>query len=152
MSKLNDTFTEAERELLGYCNYTAAVLAINAASAATFKTTSAYSYIVDGVFKTKAALSAQAFSAGHATVPVGSVGYFVVGLDAAGAVTTAQGIGSIPDVANGVTAVGLIRVIATSVPFVPGTSALDLAGTTTAFFDLSVLPANTSNPPSATAP
>lgn len=161
MTTLRDSYTEIERELHGYRNMTAAVLAINAASAATFKTTSAYVYLVDGVFKAKTALAAQAFTAGHAVQPIGQTVYYTVGLDAAGAVTTYQGaaasanavnaalingqasstvLGTIADVPGGVTPVGMIKVVTTSAAFTPGTTALDAAGITTTFFDVAVLP------------
>lgn len=140
MAKLSDTNYEGDRELIGTRNQTAAVLAINAASAATFKTTSAYVYLVDGVFKAKTALAAQAFSTGHAAHAIGVTGYYVVGLDAAGAVTTTQGLGALPDVANGVCPVGIIKVVANSVAFVPGTTALDNAGLTVTYTDIAVLP------------
>lgn len=143
MSTLKDSDREVDRELGGFRNFTAAALAINAAAAATFKTTSAYVYTNDGVFRAKTALAAQAFTAGHATVQIGSVAYFVVGLDWAGAVSTTQGIGAIPDVPNGITPVGIIKVAANTAAFVPGTSALDLAGTVATYFDIAVLPAAT---------
>lgn len=161
MTTLRDSFTEVERELNGYRNMTAATLAINAASAATFKTTSAYAYLSDGVFKAKAILSAVPFSTGHAVQPIGLTMYYTVGLDAAGAVTTYQGaaasanainaalilgnaatsvLGSIADVPTGITPVGLIKVVTTSAAFTPGTTALDAAGITVTFFDVAVLP------------
>lgn len=140
MSQLKDSVSEVERELIGFANFTAATLAINAAAALTFKTTSAYSFIVDGIFKTKTALAAQAFTAGHAAQAIGQTGYYVVGLDAALAVTTYQGIGFLPDVPNGVTPVGIIKIVSVSAAFTPGVSALDLAGTTATYFDISCLP------------
>ena len=140
MSTLKDSTSEVERELIGCANFTPAALAINAAAAPTFKTTSAYVYTVDGIFKGKAALAAQAFTAGHVAQAIGQTGYYVVGLDAAGAVSTTQGIGSIPDVPNGITPVGIIKVVATSAVFTPGTSALDLAGTTATYYDITVSP------------
>lgn len=161
MTTLRDSYTRIERDLAGYRNLTAAVLAINAVSAATFKTTSAYSYLADGVFKTKAILAAQPFSVGHAVQAIGLTQYYTVGLDAAGAVTTYQGappsinainaalligqaattvLGTIADVAGGITPVGLIKVVTTSAAFTPGVTALDAAGITVSYFDISVLP------------
>lgn len=162
MTTLRDSLNEVERELNGFRNTTAAVLAINIAAAATFKTTSAYVYLCDGIFKAKTALAAQAFSAGHTVQPIGLTCYFTVGLDAAGNVTTYQGqaasgaaiaaalatglaattvLGLIADVPNGITPVGLIKVVTTSATFTPGTTALDAAGITVTFFDVAVLPA-----------
>lgn len=161
MTTLKDSFSGNNRRLEGYRNMSAAVLAINAANAATFKTTGAYSYLVDGLFKAKTALSAQAFSAGHAVQPAGQTLYYTVGLDAAGVVSTYQGTApsnnqiaealannlaassvpsNIADVPNGVTAVGLIKVVTTSAAFTPGTTALDAAGVASTFYDISLLP------------
>jgi hypothetical protein len=144
MAKLSDVYNESVRELLGNFCLTACTLAINAASAATFRTTGTTTYTVDGRFRTKAALSAQAFSpvAGfHAGVPIGQVGYYVVALDAAGTVRTFEGIGMVPDVDNGFTPIGIIKVVANSVAFVPGTTALDNAGLAVTYTDVAILPA-----------
>lgn len=142
MAKLSDATTEAERELTGYCNFTAGGLTINAASAATFKSAAAYSYLNDGIFKAKAALSAQAFTPGHAVQPFSTVAYYVVALDAAGAVSTTQGFGVVPDVASELTPIGIVKVVTNNnTTFTPGTTALDAAGITASYFDVSVLPA-----------
>ena len=61
------------------------------ATAATFETVNTIVYAIDGVFKSKAADGEIPFSTGHATVPAGFSCLFVVGIDAAGAVTTYQG-------------------------------------------------------------
>jgi hypothetical protein len=161
MATLKDSGNAVTRTLEGYRNTSAAGLAINAAGAATFKTTSGYTYLSDGVFKTKAALAAQAFSAGHAVQPIGQTLYYTVGLDAAGNVFTYQGTApsnnqvaealannlpassvasKIADVPPGVTAVGLIKVVATGTAFTPGATALDAAGITATFFDVALLP------------
>lgn len=162
MTTLKDSKASINRKLEGYRNMTAAVLAINAAGAATFKTTSAYSYLVDGIFKSKTALAAQAFSAGHAVQAAGTTLYYTVGLDAAGNVTTYQGTApsanqiaaalmngqaassvpsNIADVPDGVTAVGLIKVVTnSSTTFTPGTTLLDAAGLTVTYYDVAVLP------------
>src|SRR5213592_4569153 len=91
MTALSNLDSKTSRTAHGYRNMSAAALAINAASAATFKTTSAYAYLSDGIFKAKTALAAQAFSAGHAVQAAGTTLYYTVGLDAAGTVTTYQG-------------------------------------------------------------
>lgn len=162
MATLKDSFTENDRELHGYRNTSAAVLAINGAGAATFKTTNAYAYLCDGIYKAKTALAAQAFSAGHAVQAAGTTMYYAVGLDASGNVSTYQGtapnanaiaaaiqngsgsasvVGSIPDVPNGVTPVGLIKVVTNSATtFTAGTTALDAAGVTVTFYDIALLP------------
>ncbi len=141
MSKLNDFGTEAAREIAGYCTLTAGGLAINATSAATFKTVNTVTYLNNGVFKSKSAFTAQAFTAGHATQAIGETGYYVVGLSAAGAVSTYQGIGVIPDVPDGITPIGIIKVVADTAVFKPNTTALDATTCTFTFYDVSVLPA-----------
>jgi hypothetical protein len=162
MATLKDSFSGNNRKLEGFRNMTAAALAINAGGAATFKTTSAYAYLSDGIFKAKTALAAQAFSAGHAVQAAGTTLYYTVGLDSAGAVTTYQGTApsnpqiaealannlaastvpsNIADVPTGITAVGLIKVVTSSAAtFTPGTTALDAAGVTSTFYDVAVLP------------
>lgn len=140
MARLSDIQSESVRELMGNFCLSACTLAINAASAATFKTTGTTTYTSDGHFKTKAALSAQAFSIGHSGLAIGGTGYYVVALDPDGTVKTFEGIGRLPDVDNGYTPIGYIKVVATSASFVPGTTALDNAGLTVTFKDVSVLP------------
>lgn len=132
------------RELLGNFCLTACTLAINAASAATFKTTGTTTYTVDGRFRSKAALAAQAFSpipgTVHSGLAIGQTGYYVVALDAAGTVRTFEGVGGLPDVADGFTPIGIIKVVAASAAFVPGTTALDAAGLTVTYTDVALLP------------
>jgi hypothetical protein len=140
MATLKDFTTEALRELCGFACLTACTLAINAASAATFKTTGTTTYTNDGKFKTKTALAAQAFTAGHAGLAIGQTGYYVVGLDGSGGVKTFEGIDRLPDVDSGYTAIGIIKVVAGSAAFVPGTTALDAAGLTVTYTDVMVLP------------
>ena len=140
MARLSDIPNESQREMSGNVCLSACTLAINAGSAATFKTTGTTVYTVDGYFKSKAALAAQAFTAGHTGLAIGQTGFYVVTLDAAGAVKTFEGIGAIPDIDNGCTAIGFIKVVATSAAFVPGTTALDLGTLTFTFKDVMVLP------------
>jgi hypothetical protein len=139
MSKLNDLENRALRDLIGNSNETAAGLAINLAAAATFKTASAINYTVDGVYRTKPALAAQAFTAGHASVAIGATSYFVVSLNFTGQVFTAQGA-TIPDVPSNLTPIGIIKVQAVSAVFTPNTTALDAAGLTVTYFDIKSLP------------
>lgn len=141
MARLSDIGNESSRDLHGYVCLSACTLAINAASAATFKTTGTTTYTNDGYFKTKTALSAQAFSTGHAGLAIGQTGYYVVGLDASGTVKTFEGIGALPDIGNDFTPIGYIKVVATSAAFVPGTTLLDNASLAFTFKDVSVLPA-----------
>lgn len=102
--RLSQIQNKVLRSLIANVCLSKATLAINAASAATFKTTGTTTYTVDGVLYTKAALSAQAFSAdatvqarvsgqsGFYVQPVSSTVYYVVVLDAAGTVKVIQGI------------------------------------------------------------
>lgn len=92
------------RALFGTVCLTKATLAINAGAAATIKTTGTTTYVIDGVFYTKAALAAQVLTpdavvqarlSGQALYyvqPANSTVYYVVGLDAAGNVRVFQGI------------------------------------------------------------
>ena len=48
----------------------------------------------------------------------------------------------IPDLPDGCAPVGVIKVAATGADFVPGTTALDAAGITATYFNLSSIPAN----------
>ena len=183
MSRLDD-LNHAAIRALGNRSLNSAALAINAASAATFKTTATLNYTIDGVFYSKAAFTAQAFPATTYTVKQGYSTFFLVYLDAAGAVGVAQGVpfapetdpadgltksrayrvlpsnlpgGAstiekggylrshnsplIPDLPDGCAPVGVIKVVATGADFVPGTTALDAAGITAAYFNLSSIPA-----------
>lgn len=104
MSKLSDINNGPIKNMIGYQNNVRGVLAINAASAATIKTTAALDYINNGIFKNKAALSAQslvpagymfnwqgnAVSAFYAQ-PVSTTVYYVVALDSSGNVNVVQG-------------------------------------------------------------
>jgi len=185
MARLSDLPMKAFSALVGFVALSAGGLAINAGAAVTFKIAAIIAFINDGVFKSKGITAAIPFTAGHKAVPLGGyVCLFVVGLDAAGAVTTYQasrvflpevqddgttkyrgfdfylnaaGVpvaakmpqledfnsSFLPDVPHGITPVGIIKITANSANFVPGTSALDLAGTVPAYFDISVLPGAT---------
>jgi hypothetical protein len=145
MSKISDVYNAALRALLGFACLTKVTLAINAASAATFKTTGTTSYTCDGIWFTKAALAAQAFTAGHAVQAIGTTRYYLVTLDSAGTVRTIQGTsgGGMPDAPANQTPIGAIKIVTNaSTTFTPGTTALDAAGVTATYIDLCVLPAN----------
>ncbi len=101
LASLNDL---ALRRALGDRCYSKATLAINAAGAATVKTTGATTYSVDGIFYSKAALAAQAITVTHNLFgtavasgpgayvqPAGTTAIYVVALNAAGAVAVVQG-------------------------------------------------------------
>lgn len=104
MSRLSSINDGALRKALGNRCQTFATLAINAGSAATIKTTGATIYSIDGVLKTKAALSAQSFAVTHRAdglavdanepayvQPAGTTVFYVVALDATGTVAIVQG-------------------------------------------------------------
>ena len=106
MSTLKAQPSYDQRRLLGDRCYVYGTLAINAASAATVKTTGAVIFSVDGVMYTKAALSAQSIAITHDQFgrdvttqpslaayvqPANSTVYYVLGLNAAGTVATVQG-------------------------------------------------------------
>ena len=63
MGKISDAAaSKALKDVLGNVCFSKATLAINAASAATIKTTGTTTYTVGGAFYTKAALSAQSIA------------------------------------------------------------------------------------------
>lgn len=91
--KLNQLGISALRALGTTC-LVKAVLAINAAAAATVKTTSAITYAIDGVLYSKVALAAQALapiSGAYYTQPANTTVYYTLALDAAGNVRCIQG-------------------------------------------------------------
>ena len=165
MAKLSDLLTRMQIELLGFSNQSKAVLAINAALAATVKTTNAFAYTNNGIQLTKAALAAQSivpthtgngkFVGGAYVQPVSTTVYYTLGLDALGAVTVVQGSfvgqlglpgaagtsaagdGTLPESPVGSTPVGVIKVVTNgATTFTPGTTALDAAGLTVSYFDV----------------
>jgi hypothetical protein len=90
--------------LLGFCCLSKITLAINGAGAATVANTGAINYLNDGVFKQKAALSAQSIAITHDqngnpvasgvaayVQPVSTTVYYLLSLTAAGAVQVSQG-------------------------------------------------------------
>lgn len=108
MSNLAQVNDLGLRRALGYQCFTKGVLAINAAGAATVKTTNALVYSADGVQCTKAALSAQAITVTHNLLglpvsgasasgpaayvqPASTVVIYIVALNSAGTVAVVQG-------------------------------------------------------------
>ena len=166
MPGLADISQAAVLAALGNINLTRGVLAINAASAATIKSTNAYTYAIGGVFKALSALSAQAFSTGHAAqapksvngTAYGSTAYYLVVVNAAGTVSTVAGnihydslvstggdnpAAVLPDAPAGTAVLGALKVVVDSThTFTPGTTALDAAGVTVTYFDLACIPAS----------
>lgn len=175
MNKLSAINDAALRAALGSRCLTKATLAINAASAATVKTTGATSYTINGVFYTKAALAAQSFAVTHRedgsavtatdaayVQPAETTVIYLVCLNAVGAVAVVQGgyagqavlyandkskvltsDGGVPEIPAGYIAIGAVKVAtAAATTFTPGTTALDAAGVTATYFDLSMVPAS----------
>lgn len=104
MSKISSIPSGDVRKALTNMCLSAAVLAINAASAATVKTTGAIVYTIDGIARTKAALAAQSIAVTHdfqgkpvATgfpayaQPAGTRVIYVLSANAAGTVAVSQG-------------------------------------------------------------
>ena len=125
--KLSQLSSSALR-MLGNCMLTKAALAINLASAATIKTGSSLSYIVDGVYKTLATLAAQALTpiAGFTffTQPENTTVYYVLAIDGTtGAVVTVQG-GYDGQLINNGGIVSYGQSVVPDVPDLTGTAAL----------------------------
>jgi len=153
MSDLTKVSNQDIANALGGMCLTKGVLAINAASAATVKTTNALVYGVAGVLYTKAALAAY-------VQPINTTALYVLALNAAGTVAVVQGTyagqqvtyGSdlskivtagygVPTLPAGYTPIGAIKVATNgSATFTAGTTALDAAGVTATYFDLALLP------------
>lgn len=104
MSELAKVVDQALVNVIGNACFSKATLAINAALAATIKTTGTTTYTVGGVFYTKAALSAQSFAATHRAdgnavssadtqyvQPINTTVIYVVALKADGTVGVIQG-------------------------------------------------------------
>lgn len=175
MSTLADITDVRLRKALGNRCLSYPTLAINAASAATIKTTGTTTYTVDGVIYQKAALSAQAITITHDQFgrpvsaqpslaayvqPISTTVYYVVMLDASGNVGVIQGgyagqtitvnnqpyvsNGGMPTMPDGYTPIGVIKVATNgSTTFTPATTALDAAGVTATYFNVSTLPTAT---------
>lgn len=92
--KLNQLGMGAIRALGTAC-ITRAILAINAASAATVRTTNAIVYTIDGIIYNRVALAAQALTAFDQkpfyVQPANTTVYYTLALDAAGNVRVMQG-------------------------------------------------------------
>lgn len=160
------------RRAIGDLCYSKATLAINLAGAATIKSTGAITYTVDGIFYSKAALSAQSIAVTHNLFgfaasgpaayvqPANSTVIYVVALNAAGTVAVVQGgyngqsvtlpggvvmvsKGEVPEVPVGYTPIGTLKVVTGATTFTPGTTLLDAANVTVTYTDVSLLPATT---------
>lgn len=179
MSRLDSLNAAGLLAAVGTFTISAHVLAINAAAAATIRTTGAIVSQIDGVTRSRAALAAQSIvpthnifgdvAAGARVQPASTTVYYVLGVNAAGAVAVVQGTysgemfapaptsgiglfsnggtqmsgtGEIPSLPAGHAPFGLIKVVTNgSTTFTPGTTALDAAGLTVSFFDIGLIPA-----------
>lgn len=173
MSSISHINAAGVRSVITNMTLSAAVLAINAAGAATVKTTGAIVYSVGGIAKSKTALSAQSIAVTHDfqgtavakgfkayAQPAGTRVVYVLSVNAAGTVAVSQGTyagqrmpkpgdlsitldgtGYVPAEPKGYTAFGAIVIdLSQAATFTPGTTALDAAGVTATFYDVSVLP------------
>lgn len=166
--RLSQVQNDILRKLMANVCLTKVTLAINAGSAATIKTTGTTTYTNDGLYYTKAALSAQVLAAdatvqtritgqpGYYVQPISSTVYYVVGLDSAGNVKTFQGTyvgyvgpganpvigdGSVPEDIGTYTPIGIIKIVTNgATTFTPATTALDAAGVTATYFDACICP------------
>jgi hypothetical protein len=152
---------------LANCNISKAIVAINAAAAATIKTTNALLYSVNGVLISAAALAARALTLPPAdakftpipfyNVPASTTSYILLVANAAGTVFAIQsqhqgrdlsfmnrpdkGDGNVPETPDGYTPIGLIKAVTNGATnWLPGTDALDKAGVTFTFYDLLINP------------
>jgi len=174
MSDLADIMDQPLRTLVGGAknnNPASAlpVLAINAAAAATWRTTAAIQSIFDGLHTTRVALAAQAFAAnavqqqrvngqsGFITVPATRTCFFAFAVNAAGTPFVIQGTptglpfyqngvarigdGFFPDVGEELALFGGLKVVCGVNPFIPNTTALDAATFTNTFRDMAMKPA-----------
>lgn len=105
MSALSSIQHSDIRKVAGNHCLTKVVLAINAGSAATIKTTGTFTFVIDGVYYTHAALSAQSIAVTHDcfgqpvggnnlskyTQPVLTTAYYLVCINAAGTIAIVQG-------------------------------------------------------------
>lgn len=126
--RLSDVTSGPVRTLLGNACLSLIALAINAAGAATVKTTGATIYSVDGLLYTKAALAAQSIVPTHGVngdqavagvgayvQPANTTVYYTLALNAAGTVAVVQGSynGQIPTL-DPTKGVGALAAIGTS--------------------------------------
>jgi len=152
MAGLRDITDQATHDLLANNNFTAGGLVINAAGATSFKSALPYQYMVDGIFKAKAALAAQAFSP-HPQQNIGITQYYAIGLDGSGNVTTYQGgeetfilnaipttVPTLPSIPSGICPIGVIKIVSTSAPFLANTTPLDTVGLAVTYYDVSLMP------------
>lgn len=101
MSRLDDIFDGPTRRCLANVSTSAHVLAATGGSTATVNTTGAIVSRIDGITRSRAALSAQSLlpthdvfgnaNAGAVTVPIGNTIYLVLGVNASNQIAVVQG-------------------------------------------------------------
>lgn len=163
MARLNDIGNAPVRFALANCNTVKAGLT-TATTTTAVKTVAATNYTINGIYYTKAITDNMAITTATGPVnastttyvqPLNTVAYYVVCLDAAGALSIVQGSyagqplgggaigdGSIPDVPTTVCAIGIFKLSTTTAAFTIGTTAVTSAAVGTAtFYDiLGVIP------------
>ncbi len=161
MPSLRDFDDATLASIVGNMCFSAVGLAVNTASATTYKTANTAVYTADGVLKSKTTQTAQSlvtnsaegYTAAQMTVGTNKTAYFVVAIknsDAsvknfAGLQLNPDGTltwsGKMPQLPVGYTPLGYIKIVTTSGTFTPGTTALDSStGMTITYGDLAVMP------------
>lgn len=135
--------------LVANAAYSAAAVAI-ATVTTQVKTTATLTYLISGVFKTKAAtdnfwtVAILQAATGFANIPIGSAAMFLFMIDAAGVATVIEGpvgVGAAPpavpadSIPEDRCIVGTCKVVAVSAAFLAGTDAWNKAGVTFTFGD-----------------
>lgn len=130
----------------GYGSLTSGAVAITT-NKAKFKTTATISYLLNGLFYSKAATDNLVFSSGHTALANNQACLFGLFLDASGNVSTTQGpivsAGDpcpVPATPAGVAIFGLIKVVTGAGTFTPNTTEFDASGVTTTFVNAGRMP------------
>lgn len=179
MSRLDDIFDGGLKKALAATTVSSHGFgATGGAGVATVRTTSAIISQIGGVTRTRAALTGQSLAPTHDifgqantsryTQPINTTVYYVLGVDAAGAVAVVQGTfqgqnlvppvtagvgalansgtsfvgdGGIPNLPDGFAPFGLMKAVTNaSATFQPGVTGLDAAGLTLTFWDINLIP------------
>lgn len=108
------------------------------------ETDNAIAFTIDGQLYASAAVTAIAVAGYSRVLPVSSHRWYTVQINAAGTVTTVAGEDDadwLPEVSSGNTIIGSFKVVTDSThTFTPTITALNAAGITTTYFDLSCVP------------
>jgi hypothetical protein len=178
MSRLDDITSGPIKAAFAATTTSAHTFAATGGATATVQTTGAIISQIGGVTRSRAALSGQSLlpthdifgnaSAGARPLPAGQTAYFVLGVNAAGAVAVVQGTfqgenlvppvtagvgalansgtsfvgdGSVPSLPAGFAPFGLLKVVNGSAnAFIPGTTNLNVAGLANTFWDIGLIP------------